>query len=463
LTQQVSSPPEQPERHISEPLPAKELQASHIGIVALLVIIGLLLLLFTGLLIPNLPQAIGPQSQKGASNQTAPQVLNGHPPSSLAPSNAATPLQIPVGHYVIYEQQKHIYLAPTSGGPVQAIHTPGYIYNRAVPPLLTPSGQLLYSGDGLWLTDLFGGTPQQLATIPHNQVVTSMALSQDGTTVAWSTEPANGTGDINLYAGPLTSSTLVYHQSAEDCPCFRVFSFLNDPGKKADTTLLLTDDRGDHHAVQYGLWAFDLMSVPLGDPQLLLPGESQQGPLAVVPGGNTLLYSNYEGVVPAPTDGSVPDDADIDALSYANSLYLTNINDEPLSLGKSHMLLQEQRVLSNSAQYHWVTTPQFSPDGHTLAYIVFSSDAQDPFDRHSSLYTVQISGSGARLQAGKPHVLATSPSLFVELGAWLNDHILTFYADGSLYAVDTHNGAVASIVHTGAYAHIVAVVGQGLA
>jgi Tol biopolymer transport system component len=108
-----------------------------------------------------------------------------------------------------------------------------------------------------------------------------------------------------------------------------------------------------------------------------------------------------------------------------------------------------------------VATPRFSADGRTIVYVEFSSDSQAPFDRHNALYTVQVGGSGSHLQVGKPRLLATASSLLLELGPWLNNRILTFYSDGSLYALDIRTGATATIVQTQAYAHIIAVVEQG--
>ena len=58
-----------------------------------------------------------------------------------------------------------------------------------------------------------------------------MALSNDGTMIAWSTEPVDGTGNIDIYAGPLAAPTIVYEQPALDCPCFRIFSFANGVGR----------------------------------------------------------------------------------------------------------------------------------------------------------------------------------------------------------------------------------------
>jgi len=456
LTRQVTSPPERPQERVYAD---QEMSGSRKGIVSLLGIVGVLLLLFIGLVIHNLPQAVQPHhtpSDIAHASQTQADAQD--TPSSLqAPgSDSTAPLQLPSGHSLLVEQENNIYLVSATGGTPQLLSTPGYVYNRAVPPIITPDGQLLYSGNGIWMTAIFDGTPRQIAPLFPNQVITSMALSSDGTTIAWSTEPADGNGSIAIYAGPLSGASLAYLQSSTDCPCFRIFSFLNGPGDKGHTTLMLTDDRGDHHEVQYGLWTLDLTKIPETGPQLLLDEDPQQGPLELAPSANTLLYSSYEGIVPSPSDGSVP--PDVDALTYANSLDITTINEKPLSLGSSHVILPEQHSLSNSAEYHWVTTPLFSLDGHTLVYIVFSNDADAPFTRHSAIYSVHISGSGSQLTPSKPELLATSTSQYVELGAWFDDHTLTFYADNTLYAIDIHTGATATIIQTKAYAHIVAVV-----
>lgn len=456
MTRQVTSPPERPQERV---YPDQEMASSRKGIVSLLGIIGVLLLLFIGLVIHNLPQAMQPHlTSPDIARASQSKVEAQDTPSSLqAPgSNSTAPLQLPIGHDLLYEQENHIYLVSTTDGTSQLLSTPGYVYNRAVSPIITPDGQLLYSGDGIWMTDVFKGNPRQIAQLFPNQVITSLVLSSDGTFIAWSTEPADGNGSIAIYAGPLSGASLVYLQSSTDCPCFRTFSFLNGPGERGHTTLMLTDDRGDHHEVQYGLWTLDLTKVPESEPQLLLDEDPQQGPLELAPSSNTLLYSSYEGIVPTPSDGSTP--PDVDALAYANSLDMTMIDEKPLSLGPAHIILPEQHSLSNSAQYHWVTTPLFSSDGHTLIYIVFSSDANAPFNRHSAIYSVQIKDSGSQLALSRPELLATATSHYVELGAWLDDHILTFYADNTLYAMDIQTGATATIMQTKAYAHIVAVV-----
>lgn len=426
----------------------------------MLVLVGMLLLLFTGQLTWSISQTITP---KASPRPRPTAIVNVDSGPLLPPGKSSAPqLTLPTGKYVVYEQQTNISLVAASGGIATPITTPGYSYNRAVPARILPSGQLLYSGNGLWLADIFDGTAQQIATLPAGQVITSMALSTDGTTIAWSTEPANGIGNTVLYAGPLEKSVPIYQHDATDCPCYRVFSFLNGSGAKADSTVLLTDDRGDHHAVQYGLWSLSLTDMPLANPQMLLAGDTLQGPLALSPAGNTLLYSTSLGIVPTTDDGSVP--IDIASLNYANSLSMTGISvsttGETPALVKNgtHVVLPEQRDLSNSAAYHWVTTPTFSQDGRTLIYIVFSSDAQTPFDRHSAIYMVQTSGTGTQLKVGKPQLLATSTDLFVELGAWVNNSTLMFYSDGTLYALDITNGAVAPIIATKNYAQVIAIV-----
>jgi hypothetical protein len=453
LTSQISDPPNRQQLRVSQPLPEQPARFSKAGVISLLVLISLLLFLFTGLIVSSFPQIhqVSPRNQ----TPTATQDQDNASTPILTPNNKKIPmLQLPGGHYIIYEQQNNLYMVSTSGGLPQLLPTPGYAYSEAVRPLLTPTGQLLYAGNGLWLTDIFDGTSTQVAALAPDRMITSMAMSNDGTKVAWSTGSIVGNGSTDIYAGSLEDPRLVYQQTDADCPCFRVFSFMNDPRKQGDTTLLLTDGQGSHEGVQYGLWLLDLTVPSPVVPQPLLDENSLQGPLALAPYGNTLLYSPDEGVVPYPTDASIP--IDIAALTYANSLNLATLGGQALTMSTPQVVLPGQRNLSNSAAYHWVTTPLFTPDAHTLVYVEFSSDSQAPFDRHSALYTVQISGSGAQLH---PRLLATSPALLIELGAWFNDHIVTFYADGALYALDIRTGAVTTILQTATYARIIAVVG----
>lgn len=431
----------------------------------LLVLVGMLFLLFTGQLFWNLSQVVVRRTST-VPRPTPTVNSNKDVGPLLPPGQASAPqLTLPTGKYVVYQQQKSISIVPLAGGLATVLTTPGYIYNLSAPPLITPSGQLLYSGNGLWLTDIFDGMPKQIATLPAGQVITSMIVSSDGTTVAWSTEPANGIGNNMLYVGSLEKSVPIYQHDAADCPCYRAFAFWQGKGVQPNSTLLLTNDRGDHRAVHYGLWSLNLTNTPLEDPQPLLADDAQQGPLALSPDGTTLLYSTNQGIVPTTDDLSVP--LDIAALNYANSLSVGRINSSmsgnnaELTLQNTHTILSEQHDLDNSAAYHWVTTPTFAPDGHTLVYIVFSTDAQTPFDRHSAVYMLGTKSSGAQLVVGVPQLLANSTDLFVELGTWISSSRLTFYSDGTLYALDMSDGAVAAITRTATYARMIAVVQGG--
>ncbi len=416
----------------------------------ILTLVTLLLVIFTVLLIGSLPAI----TTTRAANTL---------PLQLPGGATMAPLELTAGQTVIYAQQNNIDAVSTrdsadstSATPRQ-LNTPGYIYSRAAPPQLTPTGQLVYSGDGIWLADVASGHVKQIATFPADQAITSLVVSQDGREIAWSTAPRSGRGTIDLYAGRLDGATaLVYRQVTGRCPCFRAFSFLHATGPQADTTLLLTDDRGDQRAVQYGLWTLDLARGSATQPQSLLSESPQQGPLLLAPQENTLLYASYEGYVPVPLDGSTP--ADISSFSYANSLAMTTLSGTPLRTGQSRVLLPEQSELANSADYHWVMTPEFSPDGHTLIYVEFASAASAPFERYSALYTAQINSSGTQSRGGNVQLLATATAPYVELGAWLNNHIVLLYADNALYALDVEQGTLALIVQTGAYAQIVGLV-----
>ncbi|HEX6478023.1 MAG TPA: hypothetical protein VF043_04195, partial [Ktedonobacteraceae bacterium] len=213
MTQQVSDPPNQtlpperqPQRNTHSPF-------SKAGIISLLILIGLLLLLFSGLLVFGLTQMNSIPAQSASSTSTGtpqPQPTSKAQKTrtpTLSPTQGPTitptvsapiftpsntilpPLQLPGGHYVIYEQQNGLYAVSTSGNLLEEIPTPGFVYNEAVPPILTSNGQLLYAGNGIWIKDIFGGMPTQIANLPSGQVITSMALSSDGKMIAWSTEP----------------------------------------------------------------------------------------------------------------------------------------------------------------------------------------------------------------------------------------------------------------------------------
>ena len=378
------------------------------------------------------------------------------------PDSAAIPvLQLPAGHMLIYEEQNGIYLIPGTGGTPQQLTTPGYLYNQAVRPILTPTGQLLYSGTGgIWLINIFTGITTQVAALAPNQVITAMALSSDGTTIAWSTQAANGNGVIAVFAGSLTAPVKVFEQASTGCPCFRVFGFLNGKGKQGNNTLLLTDSQQSYEAIQYGLWSLDLTAPPLSaQPSLLLPENTSQGPLALAPYSNILLYSSYEGDIAVPTDGSVP--TDIGTLTYPNSLDVTTLDGRPLKTDITQTLLSEQHDLPNSAEYHWITTPIFTPDGQNIIYVEFSSLSQPPYDRSSAIFIAPISGVGKSLRIGKPQLLLTSTARLVELGGWFSNNILTIYADHTLYALNVQQDTIATIIHTDTYTRVIGSVGTG--
>lgn len=360
------------------------------------------------------------------------------------------PLHLPASYSIVYEQSQGISLLSTASGVSRTLETPGYLYNRAVTPIVTPAHELIYSGDGIWITNLTAGHATRLATLPSDQIITSLALSPDSTMIVWSSAPKAGRGSVDIYLEMLDAPARivrVYQHSAGQCPCFRVFSFLDS------RTVLLTNDQGDHRLVQYGLWRFNLpgRSESLaGQPQPLLSSDVQQGPLLFSPHTNTLLYSSYEGFVPMPNSG-VP--ADITSLNYANSLVVASMNQAQENLKERRVILPEQQALSDPAAYRWVATPQFSPDGQTLAYVEFSSGDRLPFARHHALYKVSLVGANK----DNPQLLATASAQYVELGPWLTAHILTFYADNALYALDMQQGSLATLAQTGDYARIISV------
>jgi hypothetical protein len=435
----LESPPDVEQEKSPVTKPARP--APRVSILVLLGLSGGLLALFVGLLLNTLPQAFNRPIVKSQTTPTAqPQSnvlsrLNIGEASQLLASNLA----------IVYENDGKLYLASATSGTSKQLDLQGYRYNQNAPALLLPSGQLLYSGDGIWLADLTSGSTQQIAKATDGTIITSLVASNDGMRVAWSEAPGNGKGSLQIYAGSLGSPSMVYEGSAENCPCFRAFGFL-DTKDQVGKTLLLTDDRGDHHSTSYGLWGLDLTSSLPGKLMQYLSNE-KQGPLVLQSSNNLLLYAGNEGVVPTPSDHSVPDE--VAALNYANSLELTQIKSTQDAVGQPAEVLPAQDTRSNTAKINWVTTPYFSPDGHTLAYVLFSSDEHEPFSRHSALYTVQYKITDQKLQVSKPQLLAAATSRFIELGPWINDHQLSFYSDGTIYVVDTKAGQVARILETG--------------
>jgi hypothetical protein len=283
-----------------------------------------------------------------------------------------------------------------------------------------------------------------------------MVLSNDGSTLAWSTAPINGIGQSGLYIERLgASAQQIYQQQASKCPCFRAFSFQNGTGKQANSTLLLTDDRGDHNPAQFGLWSLDLAQLQ-PKPIQLLPVAPEQGPLIFDAENNALLYSDNKMLAPLPNDKSMP--LNLSSISYANSLYVASINKTSSALSERRLILPDQEEQSNVGNYRWVTTPTFAPGGETLVYVVFAVDEQSPYERYSSLYTVQVHGSDSQLHTDKPQLLAAANTRIMELGPWLNDHIVTFYADGWIYALDIQDDAIARITSTQSYSHIIGII-----
>jgi hypothetical protein len=329
------------------------------------------------------------------------------------------------------------------------IETPSYKYNPSLPPLVTPAGQLIYAGTGLWMTDLAHNQPRQIAALSDDQVVTSLVLSRDGSQLAWSTAPKDGQGEIQIFAGPVGSTKLVYQQAAGHCPCFRVFSFWSASDVVGHDTLLLTDDHGDDGPVQHGLWIFPMNKEPLMKPTLVIKNDPPQGPLALSPNNTNLLYTTYEGNVPVPDD--MPNA--LATVEYANSLVLASLQNTAPHLQNTHVVLPEQNEQRNSALYHWVMSPSFSPDGQTLVYVEFSADSQGSFTRTNALYMVQTHGSTVPT---RPTLIATTAGHYVELGSWWDEHTVTVFIDGGFYALDIQRGVLAMVIQTGGYAHEIA-------
>lgn len=433
MKQQVNNPPE-PGARRQNVLLAKG------GVIIFLLIICLIIAVIGREVVRSWPQ-ISSQSSTGASSS---QVAA---PVQLPGGGRLSPLTLSGNQTVIYQEQDHIYAAAISNKVSHVLSTPGYIYNRAVPALVTSSKELIYSGNGVWAMSLPNGPARQIASLAADQVITSLVVSQDGHSLAWSSAPANGSGTTRLYAGSLEHTAQVYQQSASQCPCYRAFSFIN----QSTTALLLTNDRGDHRSAHYGLWTFDLSQGIAARPHEILDDANQQGPLTLAAQGNELLYSSFQGYVPWQTVGAP---SDIMSQTYANSLSLASIDGTQHQLGQSQVLLPGQGDLANEQSYHWVDTPEFSSDSQTLAYVEFSVSSQNDFPHQYALYTYDLHG---QTQMG-PQLLVTSSAHYMELGGWLSNSIVTFYADNALYALDVQDHTVATLVSTGAYAHIVSII-----
>jgi hypothetical protein len=402
--------------------------------------------IFIGMLVGYLPQVVRFAQSSRSSVSQLPESARGPLPRS-----------------VVYEQTGQLWIISAWNGAPRKVSAPGYIYSRAVPPLFTPSGQLVYSGNGVWLTNPFSGHPKQIARLSAGQIITSLALSQDGSQLAWTSAPVSGKGTINLYAGPLEATVLVHQQPANLCPCFRVFSFWHDSASLADKTLLLTEDHGDHETVQHGLWIFNLHEGAAAQPRQLLASDPPQGPLALAPDDSHLLYASWEGYTPTPGDKSLPDDAQ--ALSYANDLNIAAIDTQVPKLAPSQVIVHRQPLLQpeamTSSTYHWIMTPCFSPDGHTLAYLEFTNNVYALFSRSSKIYIVNVNDSGTQLTLGSPLPIAVGNSGYSELGGWIDEHHLVLYANGELYTLDVQHARLMKIILTKGYVQIIGTVARG--
>lgn len=381
----------------------------------------------------------------------APGSTIGLPPLSpiSGPSGKGTPPRLPPDIGVIYTSQNGIYLLKNDTAEPEQLNTPGY--DPLVAPLLTNDGRLLYAGAGLYLADLLHSDttpPLQIASInTATQVIASMTISPDGQQVFWSVEPHDGNGTISLYEATITATGAtqprqLYSQPANICPCYMIFG-LGGPAADGMPTLLLTDNLGTPADQGTGLWSFDPTQQQIG-PEVLAEDQGQ-APLALSPDRTQLAFAPTTGEVPEPTDNSVP--SQIGSDPYGNSLSVTSWNTS--GPGNPITIVSPQTDVHNFSAYHWITSPVFSPDSQSLAYIQFSSDDTGPYDRHSTLYVASVDNSSP------PVPVAIFSARLVELGTWLDSHTLLLYADGGLYALDTHTAAISLLSVVPAYSQII--------
>jgi len=172
LKQKIIDPPETtPEQR---PLSKPHIYCSKVGSLCLLALLVVALLSFSVNLVQGLVQAghvastpFGQVTTTARGSQTGAAAISN---ISVPGHENALPLQLPSGRSVIYSQSNSLYLVSLTGGSTTVIPTTGFISNRAAQPILTPGGQILYSGDGIWLTDVSGGTPQRIAALGRGQV-----------------------------------------------------------------------------------------------------------------------------------------------------------------------------------------------------------------------------------------------------------------------------------------------------
>lgn len=371
-------------------------------------------------------------------------------PISGPPSASAPPI-VPAKTGILYADTGGIYLLSSGSATPEKLHTPGY--SSLVSPVLTNGGQLLYAGSGLYLLDIFhsaSATPRLIVSIdPQKQLIASMAISADGQQVFWSVEPHNGIGTIELYEASLTPEsdsvpTLLYSQPTNNCPCYMIFGWA-EAGAGKPGKLLLTDNLGTPADQGTGLWAFDQVQQQVGTQ--VLAEDQGEDPLALSADHTLLAYAPTTGEVPEPTDGSVP--SQVGSQPFGNSMAVVSATSSGAARPVS--IVSPQTNVRTFSGYHWITTPVFSPDNQSIAYIQFSSDDTGPYDRHSSLYVAATTG-------GTPKVVANFSAQLVELGSWLDSHTLLLYADGGIYAIDTQTAAISLLAVVPSYAQIVGVI-----
>ncbi len=375
----------------------------------------------------------------------------GVPPLSpiSGPPGKGTSPHLPADIGVVYTSQKNIYLLRNDTAEPERLNAPGY--DSLVAPLLTNDGRLLYAGDGLYLADLVHNDttpPLQIASIDTaTQVIASMTISSDGQQVFWSVEPHNGNGAISFYEATITPTgasqpTQIYSQPANICPCYMIFG-LGLPDANGAPTLLLTDNLGTPADQGTGLWSFDPAQQQIG-PAVLAEAQGQ-APLTLSPDSTHLAFAPTTGEVPEPTDNSVP--LELGSNPYGNSLSVTSWSTN--GPGNPVSIVSPQTNVHTISSYHWIASPVFSPDSQSLAYIQFSSDNTGPYDRHSTLYLASVDGSSP------PAPVAVFSARLVELGTWLDSHTLLLYADGGIYAIDTHTAAISLLSVAPDYSQII--------
>lgn len=429
-------------------------------------IVALMLIITTGAVISTLraqgqqyQSAVGTPVFRPSATPTTVKLPSGSqiplpPPYPLSgPPGTAAPPRLSTDVGVVYNDDDGIYLLTADAVGPEKLNTPDY--SSLVSPHVTSNGHLLYVGEkGLYLIDLSrrdSARTLQIASINSQaQIIASTAISLDGQTVFWSVEPHNGKGAITLYTATLTNTgvsapTVLSTQPAGACPCYMLFG-VGPTGTDGAPSLLLTDDLGTPAGQGTGLWSLDLASKQVGP--ALLDDNQGQAPLALSADYSHLAYAPATGQVPEPTDSSVPNP--VANQPYGNSIAVSAWGSS--NLGNQVTLVPQQTTVSTFSSYHWITTPFFSPDGHTLAYIQFSADDQGPYDRHNTLYIADTAGINT------PVVVANFNTLLVELGGWLDSHTLILYSDNGIYALDINTSAISLLASTFIYSHIIGLV-----